>query len=72
MAVLFFSSAKTVVLFIERNHGVRSITLAYEKILKLTNAVTVKIGEADFERIDVIVEKLENYIKAKGYMPMAR
>ena len=48
----------------------RSLTLSYQKILKLTNVVTVEVGEENFGRVDIIVEKMDNYIKAKGHMPM--
>jgi len=44
--------------------------LNYEKTLKLTNAVIVQIGEQEFENLNLVVEKMENYIKAKGYMPI--
>lgn len=48
----------------------RNIELNRNKTLKLTNAVIYTISEADFENLNLIVEKMENYIKAKGYMPM--
>lgn len=48
----------------------RSLTLASERTLKLTNVVAVEIGEEDFGRIDIVVEKLDNLIKSKGYTPI--
>lgn len=42
----------------------------YNKTLKLTNALIIQLGEEDFENINLVVEKMENYIKAKGYMPV--
>ena len=42
----------------------------YNKTLKLTNARIMELGEEDFENINLVVEKMENYIKAKGYMPV--
>lgn len=48
----------------------RKIEFNHEKTLKLTNAVIYELGEEDFENLNLIVEKMENYIKAKGYMPI--
>ena len=48
----------------------RKIEFNHEKTLKLTNAVIYALGEEDFENLNLIVEKMENYIKAKGYMPI--
>lgn len=48
----------------------RKIQFNYEKTLKLTNVVICELGEEDFENLNLIVEKVENYIKAKGYMPI--
>ena len=48
----------------------RKIEFNHEKTLKLTNAVIYTLGEADVESLNLIVEKMENYIKAKGYMPI--
>lgn len=42
----------------------------YNKTLKLTNALIIELGEEDFENINLVVEKMGNYIKAKGYMPV--
>lgn len=46
------------------------LDLSHDKTLKLTNALIAEIGENDFENINLVVEKMENYIKAKGYMPV--
>ena len=46
------------------------IELNHEKTLKLTNAVIYTLGEADIESLNLIVEKMGNYIKAKGYIPI--
>lgn len=46
------------------------IQFDYNKTLKLNNTVIVEIGEQDFENLNLVVEKMENYIKAKGYMPL--
>ena len=46
------------------------IQFDYNKTLKLNNTVIVEIGEQDFENLNLVVEKMENYIKAKGYMPV--
>lgn len=48
----------------------RYIEMNRDKTLKLTNVIIYTISEADFENLNLIVEKMENYIKAKGYMPM--
>lgn len=48
----------------------RKIEFNHEKTLKLTNAVIYTLGEADVESLNLIVEKMENDIKAKGYMPI--
>lgn len=46
------------------------LNLDYDKTLKLTNALIIELGEEDLENINLVVEKIENYIKAKGYMPV--
>ncbi len=46
------------------------LNLDYDKTLKLTNALIIELGEEDFENINLVVEKMENYIKARGYMPI--
>lgn len=48
----------------------RKIEFNHEKTLKLTNVVIYTLGEEDFENLNLIVEKMENYIKTKGYMPI--
>lgn len=46
------------------------IELNYDKSLKLTNAVTVEIDTQQDENLALVADKLDNYIKAKGYMPV--
>ena len=46
------------------------IELVNEKALKLNNPVMIDIQKCDFEKLNLIVEKMENYIKAKGYTPI--
>lgn len=46
------------------------LNLNYDKTLKLTNALITEIGRDDFENMELIVEKMENYIKSKGYTPI--
>lgn len=46
------------------------IDLKYDKTLKLTNAVIKEITDTDFENIDSVVERMESYIRSKGYMPI--
>lgn len=44
------------------------IELVHEKTLKLNNPVVIGIEKCDFEKINVIVQKMDNYIKSKGYI----
>ena len=46
------------------------IELVNEKALKLNNPVMIDVQKCDFEKLNLIVEKMENYIKAKGYIPV--
>lgn len=46
------------------------LNLNYDKTLKLTNAVIKEVAEEDFDDMSLTVEKLENYIKSKGYTPI--
>lgn len=48
----------------------RKIVVNENKILKLTNPVCYKIENSDFLELDKIVYQMENYIKAKGAMPI--
>lgn len=48
----------------------RRLAVYENKILKLTNAVSYKMEERDFRELDKIVYQMENYIKAKGAMPL--
>ena len=41
----------------------KKIDLNYNKTLKLTNALVAEIGENDFNNLNLVVEKMENYIK---------
>ena len=45
-------------------------TFNYDKTLKLTNALITEISEDDFENLNLVVEKMDNYIKSKGYAPI--
>ena len=46
------------------------IELNHNKTLKLTNAVIYDLGEDDFDKLNLIVEKMENHIKTMGYIPV--
>lgn len=46
------------------------IELSRNKVLKLTNAVVVEITEGLEENLELIVMKIENYIRSKGYTPI--
>lgn len=48
----------------------RKLEVHRNKILKLTNAVCYKLEEGDLRELEKIVSQMENYIKAKGAMPI--
>lgn len=48
----------------------RKIVINDNKSLKLTNAVAYGMSKEDLENINLIINKMENYIKAKGYIPV--
>lgn len=47
------------------------IPVSYNKTLKLSNACIYEIvNESDFEHLDMIVARMENYIRSKGAVPI--
>lgn len=48
----------------------QKIDLSYNKTLKLTNVVFMEVAAENFGEMHFVVEKMENYIKAKGYIPV--
>lgn len=46
------------------------LDLNFDKTLKLTNAVISEFNKNDFESFRLHIEKMDNYIKSKGYTPI--
>ena len=46
------------------------IDLNFNKTLKLTNAIIAEMQEQKFENLDLVIERMENFIKARGFVPI--
>lgn len=47
-----------------------SLQLSHNKTMKLTNVVSKEIFENELEQLELVVMKMENYIKSKGSQPI--
>lgn len=46
------------------------IELNFNKILKLTNVLVVEMQYEELDNIEIVVAKMENFIRSKGAMPI--